>query len=75
MLLLTSSAVRLTAAVHHNLQSSIDTSVLSVPMQSCAMYITVPLHVLWNSFVLLGHEKYRCSQQMCAYIKLLDLKQ
>ena len=41
-------------------------------MQSCAMYITVPLHVLWNSFVLLGHEKYRCSQQMCAYNKDLS---
>ena len=73
MLLLTSSALRLTAAVHYNLQSGIDASVLSVLMQSSAMYITVLLHMLWNSCVLLGHVKYCFSQQMCAYIKLLGL--
>ena len=71
-LLLTSPALRLTAALNYSLQSSIDTSVLSVPMQSSAMYITVPLHMLWDSCVLLGHVKYRCSQQMCAYNKDLS---
>ena len=72
-LLLTSPALRLTAAMNYSLQSSIDTSVLSVPMQSSAMYITVPLRACLGTLVLSGHVQYCLSQQMCAYNKLLDL--
>ena len=72
-LLLTSPALRLTAAVNYSLQSSIDTSVLSVPMQSCNMFITVSLHIRLGIVVLSAHVQHCFSQQMCAYIRLLDL--
>ena len=72
-LLLTSPALRLTAAMNYSLQSSIDASVLSVPMQPRNMFIAVSLHICLGILVLPAHVQHCLSQQMCAYIKLLDL--